>query len=131
MAPRRTELEDDKDPEEARVSYDVIVIGAGAGGEAAGSLSAKLGSRAAVIERDLFGGLCSFWACLPSKTLLDSAGRRGLGATYPWERASARRDWMISREHIPYPDDAGHVRGRRGDPGIGPSGGAGPDRDPV
>jgi pyruvate/2-oxoglutarate dehydrogenase complex dihydrolipoamide dehydrogenase (E3) component len=93
------------------VSYDVIVIGAGAGGEAAGSLSARLGSRVAVIERDLFGGLCSFWACMPSKTLLDSAGRRGLGATYPWERASARRDWMISREHIPYPDDAGHVRG--------------------
>jgi pyruvate/2-oxoglutarate dehydrogenase complex dihydrolipoamide dehydrogenase (E3) component len=93
------------------VSYDVIVIGAGAGGEAAGSLSASLGSRVAVIERDLFGGLCSFWACLPSKTLLDSAGRRGLGAAYPWERASARRDWMISREHIPYPDDTGHVRG--------------------
>jgi pyruvate/2-oxoglutarate dehydrogenase complex dihydrolipoamide dehydrogenase (E3) component len=92
------------------VSYDVVVIGAGAGGEAAGSLSAQLGRRVAVVERDLVGGLCSFWACLPSKTLLDSAGRRAVGTDYPWERASARRDWMISRERIPVPDDGGHVR---------------------
>jgi pyruvate/2-oxoglutarate dehydrogenase complex dihydrolipoamide dehydrogenase (E3) component len=93
------------------VTYDVVVIGAGAGGEAAGSLSAQLGSKVAVIERDLVGGICSFWACMPSKTLLDAAGRRALGSDYPWERASARRDWMISREGTPYPDDAGHVRG--------------------
>jgi len=89
---------------------DVLVIGAGAAGEASGTLGAELGGRVAVIERDLFGGLCSFWACLPSKTLLDSAHRRALGANYPWERASARRDWMISREGIDYPDDSGHVR---------------------
>ncbi len=93
------------------MTHDVVVIGAGAGGEAAGSLSAQLGSRVAVVERDLVGGLCSFWACLPSKTLLDSAARRAVGASYPWDRASARRDWMISREEITYPDDAGHVRG--------------------
>lgn len=97
------------------MSYDVVVIGAGAGGEAAGSLSAQLGEKVAVVERDLVGGLCSFWACLPSKTLLDSAGRRAVGAEYPWDRASARRDWMISRERIPYPDDAGHVRGLESD----------------
>lgn len=93
------------------MSYDVVVIGAGAGGEAAGSLSAKLGRKVAVVERDLVGGLCSFWACMPSKTLLDAAARRAAGADYPWERASARRDWMISREGTPYPDDGGHVRG--------------------
>jgi pyruvate/2-oxoglutarate dehydrogenase complex dihydrolipoamide dehydrogenase (E3) component len=111
MAAQRWELEDGVDDEEETVTYDVVVIGAGAGGEAAGSLSAQLGSSVAVVERDLVGGLCSFWACMPSKTLLDSAGRRALGADYPWERASARRDWMISRERIPYPDDGGHVRG--------------------
>jgi pyruvate/2-oxoglutarate dehydrogenase complex dihydrolipoamide dehydrogenase (E3) component len=93
------------------VSYDVVVIGAGAGGEAAGSLSGRFGRKVAVVERDLVGGLCSFWACLPSKTLLDSAARRAAGADYPWERASARRDWMISREGTPHPDDGGHVRG--------------------
>ena len=111
MAHRRLELEDGVDDEEEPVTYDVVVIGAGAGGEAAGSLSAQLGSSVAVVERDLVGGLCTFWACMPSKTLLDSAGRRALGADYPWERASARRDWMISRERIAYPDDGGHVRG--------------------
>jgi pyruvate/2-oxoglutarate dehydrogenase complex dihydrolipoamide dehydrogenase (E3) component len=92
------------------VDYDVIVIGAGAAGEAAGSLGAELGGRVAVVERDLVGGLCSFWACMPSKTLLDSAGRRRLGAEYQWKRASDRRDWMISREELDYPDDTGRVK---------------------
>lgn len=89
---------------------DVLVIGAGAAGEAAGTLGAELGGRVAVVERELFGGQCSFWACLPSKTLLDAAHRRALGADYPWERAAARRDWMISREQGDYPDDTNHVR---------------------
>ena len=93
------------------MTYDVVVIGAGAGGEAAGSLSAQLGQKVAVVERDLVGGLCTFWACMPSKTLLDAAARRAAGAVYPWERAAARRDWMISRERIDRPDDGGHVRG--------------------
>lgn len=93
------------------MDLDVIVIGTGAGGEAAGTLGGQMGARVAVIERDLVGGLCSFWACMPSKSLLDAAGRRRLGADYPWSRAAARRDWMISREGIDYPDDAGHVAG--------------------
>ncbi|MDQ3991073.1 MAG: FAD-dependent oxidoreductase, partial [Actinomycetota bacterium] len=91
------------------MDHDVIVIGAGAAGEAAGTEGGQFGARVAVVERDLVGGECAFWACLPSKALLDSAGRRALGFVYPWPRASARRDWMISREDIPYPDDAGHV----------------------
>jgi pyruvate/2-oxoglutarate dehydrogenase complex dihydrolipoamide dehydrogenase (E3) component len=95
---------------EALMDYEVIVIGAGAGGEAAGSLSAQLGGRVAVVERDLIGGLCGFWACMPSKTLLDSAARHHLDGAYPWPWASDRRDWMISREGIDYPDDTGHVR---------------------
>ncbi|MFN2590914.1 MAG: FAD-dependent oxidoreductase, partial [Actinomycetota bacterium] len=92
------------------MTYDVIVIGAGAGGEAAYAEAASLGGRVAVIEKDLVGGECSFWACMPSKTMLDSAGRRSIGGTYPWTRASARRDWMIAREGIDYPSDEGHVR---------------------
>ena len=94
------------------MAYDVIVIGAGAAGEAAGTLGGELGGRVAFVESNLVGGECSFWACLPSKSLLDSARHRALGGDYPWERASERRDWMISREgDATYPDDAGHVKG--------------------
>src|ERR687896_2020951 len=95
---------------EESMTYDVVVIGAGAGGEAAGSLSAQLERKVAVVERDLVGGLCSFWACLPSKTLLDAAARRAVGAEYPWTRASARRGWMISRDGRTRSPDFGDVR---------------------
>jgi len=93
------------------VSYDIIVIGGGAAGEAAYATARDHGASTVVVERDLVGGECGFWACMPSKTLLDAARRRALGAEYPWEWASARRDWMISREGIDYPSDAGHVHG--------------------
>ncbi len=96
------------------MDYDLVVIGSGAGGEGAAYMGAERGGRVAIVERDLVGGLCSFWACMPTKTLLDSARRRYEGASYPWERASARRDWMISREEIDYPDDSGHVSGLEG-----------------
>ncbi|MGZ4137219.1 MAG: FAD-dependent oxidoreductase, partial [Actinomycetota bacterium] len=89
---------------------DIIVIGGGAAGEAAGFAAAELGGAAVLVERALVGGECPFWACMPSKTLLNSAAHRAAGADYAWERASARRDWRISREGIDYPADAGHVR---------------------
>ncbi|HEX9376153.1 MAG TPA: NAD(P)/FAD-dependent oxidoreductase [Actinomycetota bacterium] len=96
------------------MDYDLVVIGTGASGEAAAYAGAEAGRKVAVVERDLVGGLCSFWACMPTKTLLDSARRRHEGADYPWQRASARRDWMISREGIDYPDDSGHLKGLEG-----------------
>ena len=92
------------------MSYNLIVIGGGASGEAASSLGAELGGKVVLVEQDLVGGECGFWACIPSKSLLDSAGRRAIGAEYSWERASARRDWNISRENIDYPSDASHVK---------------------
>jgi pyruvate/2-oxoglutarate dehydrogenase complex dihydrolipoamide dehydrogenase (E3) component len=92
------------------VDGDVIVIGGGAAGEAAGFQAPEIGARALLVERGLVGGECPFWACMPSKTLLSSAARRAGGADVAWEHASARRDWMISRERIDYPDDSGHVR---------------------
>ena len=92
------------------MDLDIIVIGGGAAGEAAGFAAGAIGAPAVLIERDLVGGSCPFWACMPSKTLLNSAAHRACDPTYEWSRASARRDWMISREEIDYPDDSGHVR---------------------
>ena len=92
-------------------TFEFVIIGAGAAGEAAAYLARRRDASVAIVERDLLGGSCPFWACLPSKTLLHAAGIHAIGGDYPWSRAVARRDWMISREGVPYPSDAGHARG--------------------
>jgi dihydrolipoamide dehydrogenase len=89
--------------------FDFVIIGAGAGGEAAAHAASARGRTAAVVERELFGGSCSFWACIPSKSLLHAAAEHRHG-TYSWQRASDRRDYMINREMRDWPDDSGHTR---------------------
>lgn len=89
--------------------FDFVVIGAGAAGEAATNMARQRGATVAVIDRDLVGGSCSFWACIPSKSLLHSAAVHHGGGDYPWPRASDRRDYNINREGIDYPDDVFHT----------------------
>ncbi len=91
--------------------FDFVIIGAGPAGEAAAYEARDRGASAAVIDRDLFGGSCPHWGCIPSKSLLNAASRHASGADYPWAKASARRDYMINREGRDYPDDSGHVKG--------------------
>ncbi|MEU5703512.1 dihydrolipoyl dehydrogenase family protein [Streptomyces aurantiacus] len=53
-------------------TYDVIVIGAGPVGENIADRVVRGGLSAAVVERELVGGECSYWACMPTKALLRS-----------------------------------------------------------
>jgi len=55
-------------------SYDVIVLGAGPTGENAADRAVRGGLTAAIVEAELVGGECSYWACMPSKALLRPAG---------------------------------------------------------
>ncbi|MGH9246878.1 MAG: dihydrolipoyl dehydrogenase family protein [Acidimicrobiales bacterium] len=88
-------------------TYDVIVIGAGPAGETIAGRCADGGLRVAVVERQLIGGECSYWGCIPSKTLIRpgdvvAAARRVPGAaeavtgSIDVAAAFAQRDYMTS-----------------------------------
>ncbi|WP_435132513.1 dihydrolipoyl dehydrogenase family protein [Actinacidiphila sp. bgisy144] len=54
-------------------AYDVVIIGAGPVGENIADRVVRGGLTAAIVERELVGGECSYWACMPTKALLRSA----------------------------------------------------------
>ena len=92
-------------------AFDFVVVGAGAAGEAAAQMALGRAATVAVVERDLFGGSCAYWACMPSKALLHGAAIHARGGDFDWPRASAFRDWIINRTDSDLPDDSRHVRG--------------------
>jgi pyruvate/2-oxoglutarate dehydrogenase complex dihydrolipoamide dehydrogenase (E3) component len=94
--------------------FDAIIIGMGPGGEACAWRLLHAGRRVAVIEKELIGGECAYWACIPSKTLLRppearAEAARAAGLSVPpldWAGLRDYRDYMV--RHL---DDTAQVSG--------------------
>src|SRR5438445_99047 len=96
--------------------YDVAVIGGGPGGRAAAKRAVAAGMSVALVERELVGGECPYWACMPSKVMLRpgeavSDASRVPGVSTPavdWPAVAAWRDEVIL--HL---DDTVVIKGLR------------------
>jgi pyruvate/2-oxoglutarate dehydrogenase complex dihydrolipoamide dehydrogenase (E3) component len=94
--------------------YDAVILGMGPGGEVVASRLLSAGRQVAVVERELIGGECGYWACIPSKTLLRPTELRGEATRTPgvaqpsldWPQVREWRDTMV--RHL---DDSKQVAG--------------------
>ena len=84
--------------------FDIAILGAGPGGEHAAYALIDAGWRVLLIERELIGGECTNWACIPTKTLLRATEGHGesertagtTAAELNWRELSDYRDYMTS-----------------------------------
>ena len=114
-------------------TYDVIVLGAGPVGENVADRARAAGLTVAVVERELVGGECSYWGCVPSKALLrpvlavaDARQVDGAREAVGSARSTPQR---CLRPPRPLRQRLGRRRAGRLDPGIGVD--AGPRRTPA
>ena len=92
-------------------SFDVIVIGAGPAGEVAAGRLADGGLTVAIVEPELIGGECSFYACMPSKALLRPGEAAGGGAARPGRAEAVTGELDV--EAVLAPPGRGDPRPRR------------------
>ena len=83
----------------AETSFDVIIIGSGPGGYVAAIRAAQLGMKTAMIERDLLGGICLNWGCIPTKALLRSSEIAHL-LGHLGEYGFAAKEWSFDLKKI-------------------------------
>ena len=70
--------------------FDLVVVGSGPGGYVAAIRASQLGLKTAIVERELLGGICLNWGCIPTKALLKS------GEVF--EQLSHLKDYGLSAE---------------------------------